>query len=372
MIISSDKLKLVCSKLLNALDSDSTSVITETVALTAENNILTLSVTNMEYLVKTKIDIVTDETFNATVNADIFLKLINQLTTPSIELTIENNTLVVKGNGVYKLPMIYEDDKLLVMPNIAITNVLNEFDLSLNSLLSIYNYNSKELNKNLVGSSPVQKLYYVDNEGCITFTSGACITLFSLPENVKFLISSKLVKLFKLFTDSSVHICFGKDNVNAELTQPKIIIKDSLVELIALLPADATLLTMVPKDTIRQMAKQDYPHTISISKDKLFESINRLLLFMPSNLYLQPFGRFEFFKDNVKIYDRDKHNVESINYINSIDLAGESEELILDLNDFKVMLDNVKEDNLTIHFGNHQAVVIERPNIYNIIPECVL
>ncbi len=372
MLVSSDKLKVICSKLLNALDSDSTSVITETVALNASNNILTLSVTNMEYLVKTKMDITTDEEFNATVNADVFLKLINQLTTPSIELTIENNILIVKGNGIYKLPMIYENDKLLVLPDITIKNVINEFDLSLSSLMAIYNYNSKELNKNLIGSSPVQKLYYVDKEGCITFTSGACVTTFSVPEQVKFLISPKLVKLFKLFTDSSVHICFGKDDINNEITQTKLLIKDSLVELIAILPSDNTLLSMVPKDNIRQMAKQKYPYTISISKDKLSESINRLLLFMPSNLYIQPLGRFEFFNSFVKLYDRDKHNEESITYITPIELTSESEELILDLNDVKVMLDNVKEDNLTIHFGNHQAIVIERPNIYNIIPECVL
>ena len=107
MILSIEEMQNACSKILAAVDSNNLSVLTETLQLKTEGRSLFISVTNREYLAKVRIDIDHDVEFHATVNANLFLKLISQITTDTIEMNIVETSLVLKGNGTYKLPLIF-------------------------------------------------------------------------------------------------------------------------------------------------------------------------------------------------------------------------------------------------------------------------
>lgn len=190
MILRIEEFKDVCSTILNAIDINELSEITETVELICEGNNLLLNVTNREYYVRVKLPIQQPEDFHAVVNANLFLRLVSQLTSETIELNVDNNSLVVKANGKYKLPLIYVDDKMLSLPVISIKNVTNTFTIPTVILNSIAKYNGKELAKsNFNFTRPVQRLYYMDENGCITFTSGACVNNFTLPCNVRVLFN---------------------------------------------------------------------------------------------------------------------------------------------------------------------------------------
>ena len=147
LIIRIEEIQQACGKILTAVDSNSLSVLTETLQIKTENKKMYISVTNREYLAKVKIDIPEDVEFLATVNANLFLKLVSQITTDTIELSVVDSTLILKGNGVYKLPLIFDGEKLLELPEIEIDNPTVEFDVDSNSLLSLIQYNSKELTK---------------------------------------------------------------------------------------------------------------------------------------------------------------------------------------------------------------------------------
>ena len=127
--IKTEELNAICNKVLYALDTNGLSSITETLELILENNILHMQITNREYFLKIKLDTGTNEDFHATVNAEVFLKLIPKFTTELISMDIEKNCLIVIGNGEYKLPMIYEDANLLELPEITIDNETNSFTL---------------------------------------------------------------------------------------------------------------------------------------------------------------------------------------------------------------------------------------------------
>ena len=60
-------------------------------------------------------------------------------------------------------------------------------------------------------------MYYVDNEGAITFTSGACVTKFDLAGDIKLLFNQRLVKLFKLFKNTKVHFTVGNTNISEDI-----------------------------------------------------------------------------------------------------------------------------------------------------------
>ncbi len=141
MIIKADAIKSICSKIAPALDASSFSVLTEILQLTVENKQFKLAVTNKEYYVKGTFRVDTEESFNATVKADLFIKLIEHITTDTISFEIDNTSLIIKGNGQYKLPLIYDGESLMKVPEIKIENVTTEFALSSDILRSINTYN---------------------------------------------------------------------------------------------------------------------------------------------------------------------------------------------------------------------------------------
>ena len=363
MILKSNDIKDVCSKILFAVDVNGMSNITETLELFAENGILYLNVTNKEYFAQIKLSVEKNESFHATVNAILFLKLISQITTDTIELNVKNNQLIVKGNGLYKLPLIFENDKLLELPKIEIKNVTNTFDVDSDILMSILNYNSKELNKGLV-LKPVQKLFYVDEKGCITFTSGACVNNFVLSQPIKILLKMNVVRLFKLFKGNNVTVTIGQDILSDDIIQTKIKFECDNIIITAILTCDDALINSVPVNVIRNMATDVYPHSIVLNKNDVLDTINRILLFNSSN---KKYGNFEFNENSLNV-SFGESSKETINYCNTN--ISEKYEAIIDLSDLKLSLENYDEDYFTLNFGNSRSIVIIKNNIYNVIPEC--
>lgn len=372
MILRIEELKEVCSIILTAVDSSELSKLTETLEFKSANNILYLNVTNKEYYAQVKLPASSDIDFHATVNANLFLNLISQTTTETVELKINKSNLEVIGNGKYKLPLIYDGDKLLELPEIPVTNITTQFDINSDILNSILKYNTKELQKGAI-SRPVQKLYYVDENGCITFTSGACVNTFKLASPVKLLFNSRLVKLFKLFKNESVHFKLAQEPLDNNLTQTVVRFENENISITAILNCDSTLVNSVPVTAIRNRANSAYTYSVSINKQELLDCINRLLLFISfhsDKVVLKPYSKFIFTKDHVVIHDVNEVNHEDIYYNSPIVDDMEDYEALLDLTELKMTLDNYTSDYINLKFGNHQAIVIFKDTIANVVPEC--
>lgn len=370
LIIRIEEIQQACGKILAAVDSNSLSVLTETLQIKTENKKMYISVTNREYLAKVKIDIPEDVEFLATVNANLFLKLVSQITTDTIELSVVDSTLILKGNGVYKLPLIFDGEKLLELPEIDIDNPTVEFDVDSNALLSLIQYNSKELTKGQP-SHPMQKMYYVDEKGAITFIFGACVNSFTLEKPVKMLLNDRLVKLFKLFKGEKVHFTMGMDALTDDIIQTKVRFETPEVTITSILSCDDTMLKTFPVDSIRGRANATYPHSIKVNKDQFLQTINRLLLFSSANSakdIIKPISEFKFEKDHVVVFDTRGENKEEVWYSNST--IEDSYDTYLDLNDLKVTLETCVDTYVTLEFGDTQAVVVTHGNIKNVIPEC--
>lgn len=370
LIIRIEEIQQACGKILAAVDSNSLSVLTETLQIKTENKKMYISVTNREYLAKVKIDIPEDIEFLATVNANLFLKLVSQITTDTIELSVVDSTLILKGNGVYKLPLIFDGEKLLELPEIEIDNPTVEFDVDSNALLSLIQYNSKELTKGQP-SHPMQKMYYVDEKGAITFIFGACVNSFTLEKPVKMLLNDRLVKLFKLFKGEKVHFTMGMDALTDDIIQTKVRFETPEVTITSILSCDDTMLKTFPVDSIRGRANATYPYSIKVNKDQFLQTINRLLLFSSANSakdIIKPISEFKFEKDHVVVFDTRGENKEEVWYSNST--IEDSYDTYLDLNDLKVTLETCVDPYVTLEFGDTQAVVVTHGNIKNVIPEC--
>ena len=221
MIIKLDELKPICSKILFALDPSNTTELSDVLQIKAEGTFLSLTVTNGEYFVEVKLPGTDIASFNATVNADSFLKLIPLFTKEEINLYIKDQALRIECDGKYKLPLIYKNENMLELPKIEISNVTSNFEIETTILKSILNYNSREFNKG-TAVRPVQSLYYIDEKGALTFTTGACVNNFALPAPIRILLNQKLVRLFKLFEEDKVNFSLGTDKVGEGFEQTKV------------------------------------------------------------------------------------------------------------------------------------------------------
>ena len=142
----------------------------------AKGTSLFLNVTNKEFYVSVKYDLTEETNFAATVDASLFLDLVSQITAETFSLTVEGPALIVAcGKSKYKLPMIYDNDKLMSLPVIKISNKTVEMPISFDILDSILNVNSKEIAKvKKMEVNELQKMYYIDETGCF-FYLGSCI-----------------------------------------------------------------------------------------------------------------------------------------------------------------------------------------------------
>ena len=371
IILKTAEFQETANTILSAVDSSELSQITETLQLKVQDNFLYINVTNKEYYAQVKININNNEEFNATVNANLFLKLVSQITTEDISFELKDTYLQVIGNGVYKLPLIFDGEKLLELPEIIINNPTCSMNIDSEILSSILKYNSKQLT---IGSikKPIQKFYYIDDKGAITFTSGGCVNSFALEQPIRLLLNNKLVKLFKLFKSGNVAFTLGYDNLTNDIIQTKVMFETGDIKITAILSCDDSMLNSFPVDAIRGRAEALYPYSVNINKDVLMQTINRLLLFSVgygSKEIIKPYSTFKFSNDKVTIFDAKNENSEDIIYASATNLS-EDYEAIFDLVEIKAILDTCVEQYLTINFGDPKAMVIKRGNISNIIPTC--
>lgn len=331
----------------------------------ASNKVLCFNVTNKNYYVRVNVNIDSDEEFHAAVNANMFLKLISQITTESVELKVNDKALNVVGNGSFNIPLILAFDKIVELPELTIDNITKDFTVSRDILMGILNYNTKEIMSNNVFQDIVRKSYYIDEKGCITFTTGACVNNFSLPAQFKIVLSNQIVKLFKLFNDDEVRFEIGFSQVGSDL-QVRIRLSDSSITVSAATYSSDALTSKFPIDAIRNMASKVYPYSISVNRNELAQAINRFSIF--SNFDTNTTECSFTFVDNNIVIENSTGDTESIRIDTPV---SEPYKAVLDLISLKNAIDSSKDSNLSINFGDHTAFVFVKGDISNILPECV-
>lgn len=372
MLLNTKEFKNICNIILSAVDGSELSNLTETLELKTSGKVLTLATTNKEYYASIKFNLDHEEAFHAAVNANLFLKLIGAITSETVELTIHGTTLHIKANGNYKLPIITENDTVMEIPVIKIENKTLEMNVASSILDSIVTHNSKQLAMGSV-AKPVQKMFYIDHKGCLTFTTGACVNSFELEKPFALLLNSRLVNLFKLFKNTVVKFSLGYDAISETIIQTKVSFETDSIILTAVTGSDDKLLGQVPVEAIRGRANKAYDNVVVLNVTAVTEAINRLLLFSAgygSKENLKPYSLFDFGADKVTVYDTKKENTEVLNYQNGTTFTGDYS-MTLDLIEFKKVLDSSNEQYITLNFGDHKACVVARGAIKNVLPEVV-
>jgi hypothetical protein len=374
MILKTKNFQEAANKILLAVGVDKAAANLE---LAAKDTALYLRVTNREWYTAIKFDLENPTEFRAVVDANLFLNLISGISTEEFELEIKDTVVVVKaGRSSYKLAMIYENDQLMKLPIIKLDpeQVTVSMGISNDILMSILNVNSREVQKaKKVDVNELQRYYYIDETGCFTFTTGACINAFTLEKPIKLLLTDKVVKLFKLF-GSDAFLSYGHI-VNADNSlQPIVVFQTEDVYVATRLLSDETCIQKVkaPCDAMKALAKEVYEHNLVLSATDLSAAISRLLMFhknssAKADLSFVP-ASVEFSNTEFTISDLSGDNKEVITIENGSSTPG-GYSMGVNLIDLKAVLDSCKNEHITMNCGNHKSIIICRANISNVIAE---
>ena len=374
MILKTKQFQEAANKILLAVGVDRTAANLE---LAAKDTILALRVTNREYYVAVTFALEQPTEFRAVVDANLFLNLISGISTEEFSLTVSDNVVVVKaGKSSYKLAMIYENADLLKLPVIKLDpeQVTVNMPVSYDILMSILNVNGKEVQKaKKLDVNELQRYYYVDETGCFTFTTGACVNTFTLDTPIKLLLTDKVVKLFKLFS-GDVYLSYGH-SVNADGSlQPIVVFQTADVYVATRLLTDETCIHRVkaPCEAMKNLIKEVYDHSLVLSASDLSAAISRLLMFHKnSNAKVDTSfipATISFTDTELTIADASGDNTEAITVENGSTTPG-GYTMGVNLIDLKSVLDSCKNEHITVNCGNHKSIIINRGTISNVIAE---
>ena len=378
MILTTKDFQETANKILLAAGLDDNAANLE---LVAQNDVLYLNVTNREFYVSVKFPISEPTTFRAVIDASLFLNLISGINTETFTLTDHGSYIMVtSGKSNYKLAQIFENEQLMALPTITIQNKTIEMTISNEILTSILNVNSKELLK-LKGASVVnelQKLYFIDETGCFTFTTGACLNAFTLEKPVKLLLNDRIVKLFKLFK-SDVQFSFGIDpSVNGKAIT-KIILETEDTYLAAIINCDDLLISKIqgPCTATKNFINTAYDYRLVLSATELHSAISRLQMFTKNNKSTTEKSISSYMPVSIDIVAdafiiKDKFgNTENVTIENGSYVSGDYT-FGVNLIDLKLVLDSCKNEHITFNCGNQRSIIISRGAISNLIPEVKL
>lgn len=359
MIIRTDDILDAC-KFFKAMTNKSVNnVLSGLIQIKADGNKFTLHMSDGVY------DLIYSEdctdTFNCTISADLFLELITRISSETIDFAVSDGNLVLTGSGKYKFPAVYDGKEMLEIRTLDIDNITNSWSIDGDLLYSVANNNSKQL---LLGyiTSPIQKLYYFDADGAITFTSGACVNDFPLGADIKIAMSESTVKLFNFTKGTTVNIDFGYTDVNG-VVQPRATFKMPHITATYILPFTDKIISQIPVAKIRERAHTNYDSSVVLDSVQVRDILDRISIFA-DDLQIVAFSfsgtKLQMRTTNDKIFE-DVYLTSSVH---------EDTEFKLNIKDFKSGISAANGKHFNMMFSkNAPAVVISVGNIYNVIPK---
>jgi len=370
MILKTKEFQDACKNILLAARGSNSNL-----ELAARDSALYLNVTNgSEYYVAVRFPLDTFEDFRAVVEATQFLDLIAGITTETFDLSVKDNTVVVKhGKSLYKLPMIFENDQLATLTPIFVIEKTVEMPISKEILNGILKINGRIIDgvKKDAKISELKKQYFIDETGCYTFAVGACVNKFTLEKPVKMLLNDRIIKLTKLFK-SDVQFTLGQGTYRGE-AHTIAVFETADVYLAALITNDDELINTMLRGiaAAKGMFEDNYPDRVVLSANTLGAALNRLMQFTKNSTAGTDNG---IFIAQVDVTGTDvtftavNENTEVVP-VEADSVVSGCYSTLLNLQDVKLVVNACQPGEfITLNCGNYQTVTFTHGDISNLIP----
>lgn len=209
--VSTNVFKQLVSKAVKGAGMNPSITSSRLLAIELKNNVLTLVTTDgCAYLEVSCSDIAGGD-FYAMVDVDTFAKLINKMTSEELTLAIEDNRLVVTGNGVYDFAMCFEGDELARFKDYHFETGENSYVMNTNVLKTILKTNKATVCTNT--EMPELIAYHFGPMGVLT-TNRTCASLTKANfTDISFLLPVRTVALMEVLSGTEIKFYVTETNV---------------------------------------------------------------------------------------------------------------------------------------------------------------
>ena len=304
MKIATEKFRDMTARASKGASENKLLPITSLMSFELQDNVLTLTTTDTANTLKVSSDKVEGDNMKAVVPVDLFSKLIERTTSESITISLTENSLEVKGNGTYNIPLIMDEDGLVQFPEYKFEKKGEPEIINLTSIRNILSINKAAVAKTI--DTPFLCGYYVGDRVISTDELVICFNDFRLLKEDA-LISPEMMELLGLNTEEKIK-CYYNDGYFLFETSN-----------IVLYGAEHDGKEMYPVKEITGYLEEEFSSMCKLPKILLQNVIDRL------SLFIEPYDKngayFTFTKDGVKVTSKRSSSVETIAYQESANFA---------------------------------------------------
>ena len=322
--------------------------ITSMLAISVVGRKLTLTTTDTNNTLQIIQDNVDGTDMYAVVPVQLFSKLIARTSVERITITLEKTSIQVKGNGVYSIPLVMEDDVVVQFPMPQSVKVGRPTQIQLTTIKNILATNKPAIGKNL--ETPFLCAYYMGDN---VVTSDETVICFNKMKvfNQPLLISPEMMELLALSSEENISMWYSNGMLQFETST------------MSLIGSEHEGKNLYPIEEISNFLNVNFDAFVKLPKLYLQNVLDRLALF------LEPYDKngayFTFTPDGLIIASKQSKSTELIKYIESVSFK--SFACCVDIPMFKAQLDACPGDAVELHYGNDAAVKLKGGNIEQII-----
>jgi len=290
--VNTVQLQLALSKVQKGAGNGKIIPITSCFNFEVNGGTLTITATNLNHFIIYKLKLDTEsEDGSAIINGETIVKLVSKTTKDKISFTTDDNSIHIKGNGNYSIPLMTEK-----FPTF-------EFEEKIKKEVNTLNLqNAFKINKSAIAidmTTPCLTGYFI-NDKCIT-TDGVkmCLNDYKVFDNNSLLIPQSLAELVGALDDEMVDISSNPDDGKLLFNTSNMIIFGNELDGKDTYPDISHLLTI------------EFPEVCQIDKTVLLNALDRLAIFTNE---LNGYAINILFKEDRLEISTNKSNIEIVPY----------------------------------------------------------
>lgn len=292
----------------------------------------------------------------AVVGVQLFSSLIAKQTCEAITIDLKKEYLEVKGNGVYKIPLIMDDEGMVkfAAPDFDLEGLEPEI-VELSSIRQVLSVNKPSLctspdNPHLCTYLSLSGHPDMGNVVVTTNIDVICFNHFSLlGQNVA--IQPAMMELIALNAEEKLKV-YRRDNM---------LLFDGGDMLVY--GPENDLIDQFPVDNISAYDSMEFPAKCEVSRIQLQSVLDRLSLFIEA--FDKNGAYFEFTKGGLQIRSKQESSDEVLKYHKSTGFMPVT--MLVDIPVMKAEIDSTPGDTVTLLYGVDNAIGIESGNIKKIV-----
>lgn len=290
---------------------------------------------------------------NIVVNADLFSKLISKITSDTVDMSVEGNSLIVKGNGTYKLELVPDETgDTLVFPD-KFPEVVEEIGkISANDLVVVANSLSASL---MDSANSVYSNYYFGDVVASTDKRMMCI------------FNKKLFKVPYLFNSNFVDLmCMAGTDATISKSEDMLVADIDISE-----KGNISVCTKIPDNVsefsianVNKFAALEVKSFCRVRKAELLNLLDRLSLFVVSK-FDDGAIQLSFTNDAIEVSSLASSGVERIEYAECKDV--EPITIKINIERLRSQLKVYLADMVDLYFGSEVCIKLVDGDVSQII-----